>query len=61
MTANGKRWIQVESFSKKQLKTIPTYGRKWRETTNLCVEIMNSKRQVEGETWSRGTNYRLPH
>ena len=25
-----------------------------RETTNLCVEIMNSKRQVEGEnlvTW----------
>ena len=21
-----------------------------RETTNLCVEIMNSKRQVEGET-----------
>ena len=32
-----------------------------RETTNLCVEIMNSKRQVEGETWSRGTNSRLPH
>ena len=22
-----------------------------RETTNLFVEIMNSKRQVEGETW----------
>ena len=22
-----------------------------RETTNLCVEIMNSKRQVEGVTW----------
>ena len=32
-----------------------------RETTNLCVEIMNSKRQVEGETWSRGTNSCLPH
>ena len=30
------------------------------ETTNLRVEIMNSKRQVEGETWSRGTNSRLP-
>ena len=25
------------------------------ETTYLCVEIMNSKRQ-KGETWSRGTN-----
>ena len=32
------------------------------ETTYLCVEIMNSKRQVrcKGETWSRGTNLRLP-
>ena len=27
-----------------------------RETTNLCVEIMNSRR---GETWARGTNSRL--
>ena len=34
--------------------------KKLRETTNLCVEIMNSKRQVMGETWSRGTNSRLP-
>ena len=34
--------------------------KKLRETTNLCVEIMNSKRQVRGETWSRGTNSRLP-
>ena len=33
--------------------------KKLRETTNLCVEIMNSKRQVRGETWSRGTNSRL--
>ena len=32
-----------------------------RETTNLFVEIMKSKRQVEGETWSHGTNSRLPH
>ena len=30
-----------------------------RETTNLCVEIMNSKRQVNGETWSRGTKRRF--
>ena len=28
-----------------------------REITNLCVEIMNSRR---GETSSRGTNSRLP-
>ena len=27
-----------------------------RETINLCVEIMKSKRQVKGETWSRVTN-----
>jgi len=34
---------------------------KLRETTNLCVEMMNSKRQVlKGETWSRGTYSRLP-
>ena len=33
--------------------------KKLRETTYLCVEIMNSKRQ-KGETWSRGTNSRLP-
>ena len=26
------------------------------ETTNLCAEIMNSKRQVTGKVaWSRGT------
>ena len=33
--------------------------KKVRETINLCVEIMNSKRQVKGETWSRDTNSRL--
>ena len=27
-----------------------------RETINLCVEIMKSKRQVKGNLWSRGTN-----
>ena len=34
--------------------------KKLRETTNLCVEIMNSKRQVNGENWSCGKNLRLP-
>ena len=34
--------------------------RKLRGTTNLCVEIMNSKRQVMGETLSHGTNSPLP-
>ena len=30
------------------------------ETTNFCVEVMNSKRlTIEGKTWSRGTNSRL--
>ena len=28
------------------------------ESTNLCVEIMNNKRQVMGKlAWSRGTNW----
>ena len=33
--------------------------KKLSETTYLCVEIMNSKRQVycKGETWSPGTNF----
>ena len=36
--------------------------KKLRETTYLCVEIMNRKRQVQckRETWSRGRNLRLP-
>ena len=34
--------------------------KKLRETTYLCGEIMNSKRQVKGKNWSRGTNSRLP-
>ena len=32
--------------------------KKLRETTNLCVEIVNRKRQGKGEAWSRGTNWR---
>ena len=45
----------------KELKTI-IMNKKLRETTYLCVEIMNNKRQVhcKGKTWSRGTNLRLP-
>ena len=45
----------------KELKTI-NMDKKLRETTYLCVEIMNRKRQVhcKRETWSRGTNLRLP-
>ena len=53
--ANGKRQIQVENFSKqkmsrkkKLLKAI-LMDKKLCETTNLCVEIMNSKRQVMGK------------
>ena len=44
----------------KDLKTI-IMDKKLLETTYLCVEIMNSKRQVycQAETWSRGTNLRL--
>ena len=34
--------------------------KKFREATNLCVQIMNSKTTSKGETWSRGTNSRLP-
>ena len=48
MTANGKRRIQVESFSNNSSKQFWIMNKNLRETTNLCVEIMNSKRQVEG-------------
>ena len=34
--------------------------RKFYDATNICIEIMNSKEQVKGGTWSRGTNSRLP-
>ena len=35
--------------------------RKLQGTTKKCVEIVNSKLQLsKGETWSRGTNLRLP-
>ena len=50
LTANGRRQIQVENSSKqkmsrsKQLKTI-LMDKKLCETTNLGVEVMNTKRQ----------------
>ena len=58
-TANDKHQIliQVESFSKRQLKTI-LMDKKLRETTNLYVELKNSKRKVKGATL--GTNSLLP-
>ena len=45
-----------------QLRNIFRIENILRETTNLCVEKMNSKRQVQckGKTWSRGTNSHLP-
>ena len=47
-TANGKHQIQVE---KEQIKTAQKFfmDKKLRKTTYLCVEIMNSKRQVKGK------------
>ena len=34
--------------------------KKMRKTTNLCVEIMNSKTTSKLETWSGGTTSRFP-
>ena len=60
----GKRQIQVEKYKMSKIKELKTINmdKKLRETTYLCVEIMNRKRQVhcKRETWSRGTNLRLP-
>ena len=50
-TANGKRQIQAENFSKQKMsrqnkpKTI-RMDKKFLKASNLCVEIMNSERQV---------------
>ena len=41
--ANDKRQIEHE-----QIKTISMH-KKLHETANLCVEVMNSKRQVRGK------------
>ena len=53
-TANCKRQIQAENFSKQKmsrqnkLKTI-RMDKKFLKASNLCVEIMNSERQVKGK------------
>ena len=39
-------YLKIENEQIKQLKTIPM-DKKLRETTNLCEEIMSSKRQVK--------------
>ena len=52
--ANGKRQIQAENFSKQKMsrqnkpKTI-RMDKKFLKASNLCVEIMNSERQVKGK------------
>ena len=63
-TENGKRQIQVENFTKQKMRKVKRaqtiiVDKKLRETTYLCVKIMNSKRQMycKGETWSPGTNF----
>ena len=52
---SGNRKSADEKDSKQLL-----WIKKLREATNLCVQIMNSKTTSKGETWSRGTNPRLP-
>ena len=55
--------IENEQIENEQIKKASnnSYGWKIAWITDLCVEMINSKRQVKGETWSRGTNslYRL--
>ena len=50
--------VRFKLSSEKKVKTV-LMDKKLRETTNLCVEIMNSKRQVKGNfvTWYKS---RLP-
>ena len=59
-TANGNRQIQEFLKVENELITVTApkilMDKKLRETTHLCVEVMNSK----GETWSFGKNSRLP-
>ena len=53
-TANGKRQIKFDisqnrRWTDKNSSRQFLWFKKLRETTNLCVELMNSKRQVKGE------------
>ena len=36
-----------------------SYGKNWRESTDVRLVIMKSKQQVNWKTWSRGTNSHL--
>ena len=48
-------FVNIENVQLKKFKTT-SVDKKLRETTNLCVEVMNSKRQIKCKTWSPGTN-----
>ena len=67
-TYTGKRQTSDSSWEflkieNELIKTASNNSYRWKIAwiTDLCVEMINSKRQVKGETWSRGTNslYRL--
>ena len=49
-TTNGKRQM-LKKLENEQIKTNQKIfvDKKLRETTNLCVEIMNSRRQTKGK------------
>ena len=49
-TTNGKRQM-LKKLENEQIKTNQKIfvDKKLRETTNLCVEIMNSRRQAKGK------------
>ena len=51
-------YLKIENEQIKQLKTIPM-DKKLRETTNLCEEIMSSKRQVKEKLGHVVKNSRL--
>ena len=55
---SGSNWEFLKIENEKNNKSSIIMDKKLSETTYLCVEIMNSKRQVycKGETWSRGTS-----
>ena len=55
----SSEFLKIENEQIKQLKII-LMDKKLREATNLCEEIMNSKRQLKGPNLARGRNSRLP-
>ena len=49
-TSNSSwEFLKIENEKMKTAKKILMDEKKLRETTNLCVEIMNSKRQAKGK------------